>query len=160
MLPLPSLTFANGLVVGGLLGLKTSSSETSELNMSFLTASDNEIGISLVLNESSTVGLYNSIAWNNLYTNLNSDLGVTEADNLVGVDPKFVNPGVGDYSLRAISPAIGAADASHPGSSAFDLNHAPRTVGSDPDQGALERGGIFGDDFEPGDTGAWSGSVG
>jgi hypothetical protein len=76
----------------------------------------------------------NNLVWGNL-SNALSGAGVTWQGNLSG-DPMFVNPGGGDFHLRAGSPALGTADP------AFvlpaDIDGDVRPLGSGPDLGAYE----------------------
>jgi hypothetical protein len=84
----------------------------------------------------------------------------TGSFNLVGVDPLFIDAGAGDYRLSVLSDAIDTGTASPPGGlGPFDLAHASRVAETLPDQGALERDALFADDFERGDTHAWSALV-
>ncbi|MGP1272551.1 MAG: GC-type dockerin domain-anchored protein [Phycisphaerales bacterium] len=46
----------------------------------------------------------------------------------IALDPLFVNPQAGDYSIRAASPAIDAADPLNPSGDAFDLAGLPRLL--------------------------------
>ena len=57
-------------------------------------------------------------------------------DNLVGVDPQFVDPAANDFQVRANSPAIDAANSRYSFSTA--LYNAARYLGSGPDIGAFE----------------------
>ena len=102
------------------------------------------------------VRLDNSILWLN-GTNLVADgfPTVDPANNLIGVNPLFEAPALGGYRLTAASPAVDLGEAARSGS-AYDVAHAPRLAGADPDAGAFERGGLFADGFESADTGAWS----
>lgn len=54
------------------------------------------------------------------------------------MEPKLVNPAMGDYRLRPDSPAIGAAMPSGPGATDHDFTGIARPQGSAPDIGAYE----------------------
>lgn len=81
------------------------------------------------------------------------------AENLIGIDPGFVNSATGDFHLAGSSVALNAGDASFASVGPFDLDHAPRVVGPEIDLGAFERGGLFADDYEAADTHAWTTTV-
>lgn len=101
--------------------------------------------------------LENSILWqNDVDLRMPGAVPPTRTANLVGVDPRFVSPGTGDYGLAVDSPAVGSGDRSVASVRFADAAHAPRVVGPNTDIGAFERRGIFADDFEVGDAGAWS----
>jgi hypothetical protein len=107
----------------------------------------------------STTTLSNSISFGN-GTDLNATPGTLLTNNLIGVDPLFVNPAAGDFRLQAGSPAIDFGTLSPPdGLGPFDQAHAPRVNGPLPDAGALEFGALFGDGFESGDASWWSQAV-
>lgn len=63
-------------------------------------------------------------------------------------NPQFVDPDAGDYRLGPNSPAADAGNRSLPSVDRFDVNHAARIIGSQPDFGAFERGGVYADGFE------------
>lgn len=68
----------------------------------------------------------------------------TAADgNLLGVDPRFVNPAVtsGDFRLQVGSPAIGAGTTAF-GVAETDLSGLPRVAGGTIDMGAYEQSAI------------------
>jgi parallel beta-helix repeat protein len=73
--------------------------------------------------------------------------------------PLFI--GDSDYRLQDASTLIDAGtDTPSAGTIPdVDLFGIPRPLGSAIDMGACEWGGIFGDDFEDGTTGAWSAAV-
>lgn len=87
------------------------------------------------------------------------DLGVvgsiSQQTNFVGGNPLFVNQPIGDYRLSAASPAIDAGTDAVVTLRLADADHGARRVGTT-DQGCYERGGLFADDFEVGDSGSWS----
>ncbi|MFN7941502.1 MAG: hypothetical protein U0X73_07865 [Thermoanaerobaculia bacterium] len=109
---------------------------------------------------SGTLRLENSIVWGNAAV-AGAEIETfgtapqVALENLVGVDPLFVDPGGGDYRLAAGSPAVDAGEAVFASVGPFDLAHGPRRLGGEIDLGALERGGIFADGFEVGDLVAW-----
>jgi hypothetical protein len=72
-------------------------------------------------------------------------------------DPLFVDAASHDYQLQALSPAVDAGHKSFSGVGPYDALHRLRVVGAETDLGALERGGLFGDDLESGDLSEWSG---
>lgn len=92
----------------------------------------------------------NNVKWfNNLTYNgtagkasINTDggnTGPTAANgNLLGVDPKFVNPGAGDFHLSGSSPAVNKGSSAY-GLAAIDLGGGDRVVGV-VDLGAYESG--------------------
>lgn len=104
-----------------------------------------------------TVRLENSIVWGDGVADLilNGTVDIA-AENLFGIDPQFVNPGANDFELASTSPAVDAGDATLVSVGALDARHRPRVAGLEADLGALERGSVFGDGFDSGDTGAWS----
>lgn len=63
---------------------------------------------------SGTASLYNTIIYNNT-TNTNSLTGLDTGNNLIGVDPMFVNSAGRDYRLLHGSPVINAGTNSPPG---------------------------------------------
>ncbi len=134
-----------------------------------LTIAGND-GAGLTLSNSSAFlpRLENSILWGNAAPgSIAEDLvaiGPSDADratnhNWIGdqgdPDPLFVDSAGGDYFLQALSGAVDAGDSTFASVGPFDANHAPRVVGDEVDLGAYELGGLFADDFEAGDSGAW-----
>lgn len=118
-------------------------------NLVNLTVADNP-GIGLYLVPNSTITLFNTIAFGN-----GADLSVPngtvgQGNNLIGVDPHFVDPALGNYRLVGDSPARDAGTATPPGGlGLFDLDGNARTFGPAPDIGAYEIGDeIFKDGFE------------
>src|SRR5207253_10917240 len=59
------------------------------------------------------------------------------SNNILGQDPKFINPATGDYRLQAGSPAI---DKGYPSSLTTDFAGNPRPWGATIDIGAYEYG--------------------
>lgn len=120
----------------------------------------------LRLSESSgLLRIENSIVFGNATvsgTNVHVFDGTPEIapETLVGIDPGFVDAGIGDYRLSEDSIAVDAGDAAAGSIGPYDAVHGARAVGSAPDLGALERGAIFADGFERGDLWAWSSSAG
>ncbi len=115
-------------------------------------------GIGLELDETGTGGisLSNSIVYGN-----GADIGtigspVIFPENLVGIDPLFTNAAGGDYTIAAGSPAEDAGDTAFSGMGPYDLGHGARLVGPETDLGAFERGALFNDGFESGNTGVWT----
>jgi hypothetical protein len=101
----------------------------------------------------------NSIVWQNGVELVTAGTPSVDPDtNLIGVDPMFEAPSLGGFRLHPLSPAIGVGDPARSGGP-YDLGHRPRVVGAAPDAGAFEHGGLFGDGFESGDTGAWSATI-
>ena len=100
--------------------------------------------------------LDNSILWGNGTDQPQVAGDTTLRSNLIGVDPLFVDPASGDYHLAAGSPAQGAGDRTLPTVRLADAAHAGRINGPQTDAGAYERGGIWADDFELGDSTDWS----
>ncbi|MCK0131204.1 T9SS type A sorting domain-containing protein [Flavobacteriaceae bacterium F08102] len=70
------------------------------------------------------------------YTNFYNSWGIEPGEGNISVDPKFVNPEAGDYTLQEDSPLIdkGIKDKDVN----FDYNHTPRIYGSTYDIGAFE----------------------
>jgi hypothetical protein len=147
------------LIVGGFRAANLSSSGSGPLRVSHVTATENVRGLSLDRTWTGTVGLYNTIAWNNADFDLEIFGDVEQLSNLIGVDPEFEDAATGDYRPQAGSPAIEGGDSSLPGQGFLDCGHGPRLVGGETDLGAFEFGGIFADDFEVGGTWGWSASI-
>jgi hypothetical protein len=109
---------------------------------------------------SGTLRLENSIVWSNTGEGgFEVDTQTTDpeisSENLIGVDPGFVDAAAGDYRLSSSSVATDAGDSTFASVGPYDLDHAPRVAFVDVDLGAYERGALFGDDFESGDVFAW-----
>lgn len=149
-------------------GLHLAGGDTSTVLAGHLTVAGNlSTGLGLVAAGASSVRLESSILWGNGFV-APDDLdtfGTTPSvdplanHNLIGelggASPQFVDFGAGDFDLAAGSPARDAGDRTFASVGPLDLAHRPRVVGSQPDLGALERGGLFADGFESGDGGAW-----
>lgn len=142
-------------------GLFLSTSGTASLLAGNLTVAGNaDDGLQLAEN-AGTLRVENSIAFGNATssgTNLHVFNGTPDvsAENLVGVDPQFVNAAGGDFRLGPTSVAANAGNQAFLSVGPFDVAHADRVVGVQLDLGALERGALFSDDFEKGDLYAWS----
>jgi len=80
-----------------------------------------------------------------------------QSANLVGVDPPFVDEPGGNYRVAPPSSAIDTGSRAVLDLRSLDLDHHARIAGPGPDRGAYEYAGLFGDDLEVGDLGAWSG---
>lgn len=161
----PTTLLASDLLLadGSGIGLEaTSSLSGAALVLGNLTVTG-QAGTGLVLREMapSSLRLENSIVFGNaLASGSEVDVeGTTpeiSPENLIGIDPGFVDAASGDYRLAAGSIAADAGNSAFASVGPFDLAHGPRRVGPELDLGAFERGGIFADDFEEGDTQAWS----
>lgn len=81
------------------------------------------------------------------------------AENLIDVDPEFVDAAGGDFTLGPGSVAAESGFASLDSVGPFDAAHGTRVLGAQLDLGAFERGSIFADGFERGDLHAWSPSA-
>jgi len=112
-------------------------------------------GIRTQVAPGAVASLYNSIAYGN-GTDTDALIDVATGNNLVGVDPRFVNPPY-DYRLALGSPAEDAGTNAPPGGlGPADLDGAPRIHGGVVDIGCSEGTVLFADGFENGDTGRWS----
>lgn len=145
-------------------GLFLSTSGTANLLAGNVTVAGNaDDGLQLAEN-AGTLRVENSIAFGNA-TSSGSNLHVfngtpdISAENLVGVDPQFVNAAGGDFRLGPTSVAANAGNQAFLSVGPFDLAHGDRIVGIQLDLGALERGALFSDDFEHADLYAWSAAV-
>jgi hypothetical protein len=116
-------------------------------------------GASLQTGGSGVVRVENSLFWDNDGDVVDTVPSALDPSTMTGVDPLFVSPGTGDYWLGSGSPAVDFGNRLLPSVGPFDLAHAPRVVGAQTDAGAYERGGLFGDGLESGDTGDWSGAT-
>lgn len=118
-------------------------------NLVNLTVADNtSTGLYLVPN--STITLFNSLAFHNGANLTVFGNPAQQGNNLLGVDPLFVDAANGNYHVQANSPARDAGTATPPGGlGLFDLDGNPRTFGPAPDIGAYEIGDeIFKDGFQ------------
>jgi len=77
---------------------------------------------------SDTASIKNNIAYNNFQnTEFTGATGLTQSNNLVGINPLFTNAGAGDFTLQAGSPAIN-----------YGVYVGLPFAGSAPDAGAFE----------------------
>jgi hypothetical protein len=142
-------------------GLFLSTSGTASLIAGNLTVTGHADDGLLLAENAGALRVENSIVFGNATSsgsNLNVFNGTPDisAENLVGVDPQFVNAAGGDFRLGPTSVAADAGNQAFASVGPFDLAHGDRVVGSQLDLGAFERGALFGDDFERGDLYAWS----
>ncbi|MBN1675049.1 MAG: right-handed parallel beta-helix repeat-containing protein [Kiritimatiellae bacterium] len=116
-------------------GLYMHSANTRVLNNTFY---DNLFALS---SSRTNVTVQNNIFWRNkaLHRPKSSNRHVAMPNNLLDVDPLFLNAAAGDFRLQAGSPAIdaGAALAEVPA----DMEGTPRPEGAGWDVGAYESGG-------------------
>ena len=142
-------TGLSGLVIGG-----------STLEMGHVTvAGYDDSGMIVSGDVGDTMILQNSIAAFNTNFNLSFSGPLVQTTNLIGGDPLFVDSANGDFRLTALSPARDAGTSSVTTMRPADVGHAPRLAGTTTDIGGFEYGGLFADDFESGDAGAWSNAV-
>ena len=119
-------------------GVSFEARSESTVHLANLTVADNgSIGI-IEGTGTGTTSLFNSIAFNN-----NRDVllreGISTGNNLIEVDPFFVDAGNGDYHLLPGSPAVDAARVDPPaGVGEFDLDGEDRDWGLGVDIGAYE----------------------
>ncbi len=124
-----------------------------------LTVTGNQgIGVSIVRTGTAQHYLSNSISTANGEEDLVGVATVVQQSNLIGTDPGFANPVNGVYLLEEGSPALDTGTESPPGDlSNLDLTGKDRVQGITVDIGAYEGVGlILKDDFESGETTAWS----
>lgn len=140
---------------GSDIGLRGYAGQSSTLRIGHATIAGAVTGAVLQTGESGVVRVENSLFWDNDGDVVDTVPSALDPSTMTGVDPLFVSPGTGDYGLGPGSPAIDFGNRLLPSVGPFDLAHAPRVVGAQTDAGAFERGGIFADDFESGDAGAW-----
>jgi parallel beta-helix repeat protein len=97
-----------------------------------------QIGI-FIYNSVPNTSVRNNISYRNGTDYLDTGTGTTLTNNLFGVNPTFVNPGVGNFQLQAGSPAIdaGMTISTVPN----DIIGMPRPQGRAYDIGAYEFGG-------------------
>ncbi len=135
------------------VGLQVESWDTVYLG--HLTVADYpDTGAALTAMGSGVIHLHNSVISLN-----GSDLvtfgSVPQITNFVGGDPLFVDRPAGDYHLQALSPGVDSGTDGLVTVGVADLDHLARRSGVAIDRGCYERGGLFADDFESGDTGSW-----
>jgi len=133
---------ANNVVVGNYGGIQVAHGAPRDTQVVSNTVADNgPWGGIVVQAEAVATRVANNIAWRSAGGDL-SDAGSTTAmaGNLVGIDPRFVDPGAGNFQLQPTSAAIDSgvplADVS------VDFAGARRPVGAGYDAGAYEYGGV------------------
>ncbi len=142
-------------------GLFLATSNTANLLAGNLTVAGHADDGLVLAENGGTLRVENSIAFGNATSsgsNVNLFNGTPDvsAENLIGVDPQFVNAAGGDFRLGPTSVAANAGNQSFLSVGPFDAAHGARVVGVNVDLGALERGALFSDDFEKDDLYAWS----
>ncbi len=140
---------------GSDIGVRGYAGQSSTLRIGHATIAGAVTGAVLQTSESGVVRVENSLFWDNDGDLVDTVPSALDPSTMTGVDPLFVSPGTGDYRLGPGSPAADFGNRLLPSVGPFDLAHAPRVVGPQTDAGAFERGGLFADDFESGDVGAW-----
>jgi len=150
----------SGIALGDDGGLAVTAASSATVHLVNLTVADNPAtGILATQEDTSTLAIYNTIAFRN-GTDLATSGTVDAGSNLIGTDPLFVD-GVSledRYYLRPGSPAENAGDNNPPGGlGTTDLDGRPRIIDGIVDIGMYE--GIivvFVDGFETGDTTSWT----
>lgn len=138
-----TLLFTDSIIAGAKsIGVGVDARDSSAIHLTNLTIADNQNRGLFVRSDSDDTGtktLYNSILYNNgVSTNLN---GVNAGNNLIGVDPRWVNSAGRDYHLLVTSPAINGGDNNPPGTlGPMDLDQHARITGGTVDIGAYEMG--------------------
>ena len=153
-----TLRFADsGLAQGDDGGLDLTASSSATVHLVNLTVADHPgTGILATQEDSSTLAIYNTIAYGN-GTDLTTSGTVDTGSNLVGVDPLFLDPLNLDYYLTEGSPAENMGDNYPPGGlSPVDIEGSSRVVDGIVDIGFAEGiDVIFACSFETGDTSTW-----
>jgi hypothetical protein len=140
-------------------GLVLVAAESSTVDLGHLTVTGHDaIGLDLDA-PVGTVRLENSILWNAGSELVVRDAPPVQTGNLLDIEPQFVLPSGGNLQLAATSPAVNTGEDSAVTMRFADAQHAPRKAGVHTDRGAFERNGIFADNFDSADTGAWSAAV-
>lgn len=153
-----TVRLSDSLLARGGTGVVASTAE-GVVRLVNVTATDHaDFGLSLFVMAPAVGSVANTIAWANADGDaVLSGGAITQQANRIGSNPQFVDPAGGNYRLAPGSPAIGAGLANPLGGlGRLDRDHAPRTYGALPDQGAYERNALFGDGFESADLGWWS----
>ena len=134
-----TLLFTDSVVAGASGdGIRFNPSDSSTLRLTNLTIADNGGTGLYKYPVSGTASLYNTIIYNNT-TNTNSLTGLDTGNNLIGVDPMFVNSAGREYRLMHGSPAINTGANSPPGGlGSLDLAGNPRISNGTVDIGAYE----------------------
>jgi hypothetical protein len=134
-----TLLFTDSVVAGASGdGICFNPSDSSTLRLTNLTIADNGGTGLYKYPVSGTASLYNTIIYNNT-PNTNSLTGLDTGNNLIGIDPGFVNSAGRDYRLLHGSPAINTGANSPPGGlGSFDLAGNPRISNGTVDIGAYE----------------------
>lgn len=150
----------SGIALGDDGGLAVTAASSATVHLVNLTVADNPAtGILATQADTSTLAIYNTIAFRN-GTDLATSGTVDTGSNLIGTDPLFVDSvSIDDrYYLRPGSPAENAGDNNPPGGlGTTDLDGRPRIIDGTVDIGMYE--GIivvFVDGFETGDTTSWT----
>ncbi|MEO7795245.1 MAG: hypothetical protein ABIV06_10765, partial [Thermoanaerobaculia bacterium] len=148
----------NSLVAGGVDGLLAASVSDGILAVDHLTVAGNSgSGLILSVENGGALLVGNSIVFDNgVEIEIPEEPLTIRPENLVGIDPLFVDAAAGDYALASGSPAEDAGDADWGFVGPYDLPHAARVAGAGTDLGAFERGALFSDGFEAGTTAIWS----
>jgi hypothetical protein len=147
----------SGLAQGDAGGLDVLSASTAVVDLVNLTVADNPgVGILASQEDTSTLAIYNTIAYGN-GTDFTTSGTVDTGSNLVGVDPLFLDPFNLDYYLTAGSPAENMGDNDPPGGlSPVDVENNSRVVDGIVDIGFAEGiDVIFASSFETGDLTTW-----
>jgi hypothetical protein len=147
----------SGVAQGDGGGLEVKTQDNGTVHLVNLTVADHPgTGILATQQGSSTLAVYNTIAYNN-GTDLTTSGTVGTGANLVGVDPLFLDPLDLDYYLDVGSPAENMGDNNPPGGlSALDFEGSSRVVDGIVDIGFAEGiDVIFACSFETGDLTTW-----
>ncbi len=134
-----TLLFTDSVVAGASGdGIRFNPSDSSTLRLTNLTIADNGGTGLYKYPVSGTASLYNTIIYNNT-PNTNSLTGLDTGNNLIGIDPMFVNSAGRDYRLLHGSPAINTGANSPPGGlGSLDLAGNSRISNGTVDIGAYE----------------------
>lgn len=145
---------------GGALGLNLDSQGSAALVVGNVTVTGHTTrGLqAFVPSATATLRIDNSIVWNNGSDPIETfgTPATIDPSNLIGVDPGFVNAAANDFDLTFTSPARDNGNGSLASVRRYDALHRVRIVGPALDRGAFERNALFSDNFESGDSGAWT----